>query len=198
MQFLDQKKIKEEYEHRRCLWGLEPNRYVKQIPELINKGRVLDIGVGEGRNALYLAERGFEVVGIDILDVAVEKFLKIAKEKRLDVEGEVIDARGYEPEGEYDVIICTATMHYFKEGEARDIIEKMKRHTKKGGINLITTFTKEDIGFKEYPDFYFVGCEDDLRGLYEGWEIIKCENYIKHDTHDKPHDHHIAVLIARK
>jgi hypothetical protein len=74
----------------------------------------------------------------------------------------------------------------------------MKEHTKPGGINIITAFTKEDIGFKEFPDFYFVEGVEELVDMYSGWEVVEAVNYVKHDIHDKPHDHHIAALIVRK
>ena len=79
MTFLDIQKISKKYKEQDCLWGLEPNKYVVQIPKIIKSGKVLDIGVGEGRNALFLAKQGFEVLGIDILKEAVNKFLKSAK-----------------------------------------------------------------------------------------------------------------------
>lgn len=82
MTFLDQNKISEGYKRKDYLWGIKPNRFVIKVPELIRGGSVLDIGVGEGRNAFFLAEKGFEVTGIDISKEAIVKFLDLAQKKK--------------------------------------------------------------------------------------------------------------------
>jgi tellurite methyltransferase len=197
MTFLDTQKISEEYKKSNCLWGLKPNEYVTQIPKFIKSGKVLDVGVGEGRNALFLAKEGFEVTGIDILKEAVNKFLKFAKNEKLDVKGIVSNFVDFEFNQKYDVIISVATLHLISKSKVIDAIKKIKEFTKPNGINLLTVFTKKDIGFKEYPNLYFFD-ENELKELYKDWQILKYENYVKEDTHGKPHKHHICVLIARK
>lgn len=52
------------------LWGLEPDHLLKDYARLIPKGMVLDLGIGEGRDALFLAKMGYEVEGIDISETA--------------------------------------------------------------------------------------------------------------------------------
>ena len=197
MLFLDETKILEEYEKSNCLWGLEPNKYVTQIPKIIKSGKVLDIGVGEGRNALFLAKKGFEVTGIDISKEAVDKFLKFAKKENLDVKGIVSDIVDFDFNQNYDVIICVATLHLVSKDKVIETIKKIKNYTKNNGINLITVFTKKDIEYKEYPDLYFFD-ENELKELYKDWQILEYGNYTKNETHGKPHKHHIYVLIAKK
>ena len=53
-----------------------PENFVSKIPELISSGSVLEIGAGEGRNALYLAEHGLDVTAQDLSEVAIEKIQK--------------------------------------------------------------------------------------------------------------------------
>jgi len=65
MDFLNESNIVMKYKEQGLLWGMKPNPYVVKIPEIISSGNTLDIGVGEGRNAIFLAKRGFEVTGID-------------------------------------------------------------------------------------------------------------------------------------
>lgn len=200
MTFLDQIKIDNLYQKVQNLWGTQPNRYVVKILKLVDSGKVLDVGVGEGRNALFLAEKGFKVTGIDISKVAVEKFLKNAKERNLEVEGYVIDALEYDPGTDYDVVICTGTLHYFPTSRLGELMDNIKGHTKVGGINVLTAFTKSDEGFKEYPDFHFFEDEEELRKIYKDWEIIECERYQKTEEHggSDPHMHDIVAIIARK
>jgi tellurite methyltransferase len=197
MTFLDTQKISEEYKKSDCLWGLKPNKYVTQIPKIISQGNVLDVGVGEGRNALFLAKKGFEVTGVDVSKEAVDKFLKFAKDKKLDVKGIVSDFVDFKFNQKYDVIISVATLHLISKNKVIDTIKKIKQHTKPNGINLLTVFTTKDIGFKEYPSLYFFD-ENELKELYKDWQILEYKNYTKEETHGKPHKHYICVLIAKK
>ena len=48
------------YKSSECYWGLNPNGNLVQFLPLIPKGKILDIGAGEGRNALFLAKHGFQ------------------------------------------------------------------------------------------------------------------------------------------
>ena len=197
MTFLDTQKISEEYKKTDCLWGLKPNKYVTQIPKIIKPGKVLDIGVGEGRNALFLVKQRFEVTGVDILKEAVDKFLKFARDKKLDVSGVISDIVNFDFKQNYDVIISVATLHLISKDKVIDIIKKIKEHTKPNGINLLTVFTKKDVGFEECPNLYFFD-KNELKELYKDWQILEYKNYIKKETHGKPHKHHICVLIAKK
>lgn len=61
------------YEERPLVWGEGPNRFVEAEIGELPAGRALDLACGEGRNALWLAGRGWEVTGIDFSDVAVAR-----------------------------------------------------------------------------------------------------------------------------
>ncbi len=67
-------------------------------------GRALDVACGTGRNALYLAERGFDVTGVDISEVAIERASYEARARRLDVEFLVADLDHFTPDGPFDLI----------------------------------------------------------------------------------------------
>ncbi|MCA1057635.1 methyltransferase domain-containing protein [Rossellomorea aquimaris] len=53
------------------LWSLRPIQTLVDYSPLVKEGNVLDLGIGEGRNALYFANKGFEVAGIDISETAI-------------------------------------------------------------------------------------------------------------------------------
>lgn len=81
-------------------WSVEPNRFVvAQLDEApLPVGRALDLGCGEGRNAVWLAERGWEVLGLDLSAVACERARDVATERGLSVELRVGDAVAAESE----------------------------------------------------------------------------------------------------
>ncbi|MCH7786450.1 MAG: class I SAM-dependent methyltransferase [Chloroflexi bacterium] len=72
--------------------------------EGLTPGRALDIGCGVGGNAVWLAERGWQVTATDFADVAIEKCKQLAARRRVQVEFVVADATTFQPDGQYDFI----------------------------------------------------------------------------------------------
>ncbi|MGZ4520315.1 MAG: class I SAM-dependent methyltransferase [Mycobacteriaceae bacterium] len=66
------------YSDSELVWGAPPNRYVVQHATSLPAGRALDLACGEGRNALWLATRGWQVTGLDYSAVALRKAEEIA------------------------------------------------------------------------------------------------------------------------
>ena len=64
--------------------------------------------MGEGRNGVFLATKGFRVTGIDISETGLKKAETLAKEQGVSIETQVVDLEQYQLSPEtYDVIICT-------------------------------------------------------------------------------------------
>ena len=71
----------------------------------LKPGRALDLGCGSGGNAIWLAQRGWQVTAVDFSDVAIEKGKAQAADKRVGVEFVASDVTTYQPDGLYDLII---------------------------------------------------------------------------------------------
>ena len=68
------------YKDHESVWGKEPDEWLKMFARKITqKGKVLEIGVGEGRDAIWMAEQGFEVEGIDNAEAGIEKAQEIVE-----------------------------------------------------------------------------------------------------------------------
>lgn len=95
----------ERYARAGLLWTAEPNRlFAAEVGSLL-PGRALDLACGEGRNAVWLAERGWEATGVDFSDVALEKARGLAAARSVDVEWVHADVLAYEPEpAAYDLV----------------------------------------------------------------------------------------------
>lgn len=135
-------------------WSLQP-------------GRALDIATGKGRNALFLAERGFSVDAMDIAAVALESARKIAAQKGLDVNFIEADLdRADLPGAAYDLII---NFNFLE----RALIPKMKAALKIGGHIVFETFLVDQkvLGHPRNPA-YLLGHNElldlfrDFRALY--------------------------------
>jgi SAM-dependent methyltransferase len=66
------------YAAQTTVWGAEPNRFVAQECAELAPGRALDLACGEGRNAVWLARRGWQVTAVDFSRVAVDKARALA------------------------------------------------------------------------------------------------------------------------
>ena len=86
------------YEAQDLLWGLEPNRFVAQeFRDASPRGHVLDLGCGEGRNAIWLAALGWIVTAVDYSDVALERARRLAAHQNVEVEWIEADVTTFEP-----------------------------------------------------------------------------------------------------
>ena len=87
-------------------WGTKPNRrLVTEVAEL-PPGRALDLGAGEGRNAVWLASRGWDVTAVDFSKAGLERAAEMAADAGVSVTRVVTDLTRYAPEGgAYDLVI---------------------------------------------------------------------------------------------
>ena len=79
----------ERYATRGMVWGTEPNRFLADYATGLTPRRVLDLGCGQGRNAVWLATQGHRVTGVDLSPVAVEQARRLAADHAVDVIFEV-------------------------------------------------------------------------------------------------------------
>lgn len=76
----------ERYARKELIWTAEPNRLLAAEVGGLAPGRALDLACGEGRNAVWLAERGWRVTGLDFSEVALEKAARLAERRGVEVE----------------------------------------------------------------------------------------------------------------
>ena len=117
--------------------GKDPNPFLKKHIRLLSKGKALDIAAGEGRNAVFLAQQGFDVDAVDISEEGLKKAQKLAREKGVKINTSLIDLDQY-PIGkeQYDL---TANFYYLK----RRLIPRIKKGLKKGGKVIFETYLLE-------------------------------------------------------
>ena len=80
------------------LWSARPNGHFASEVEGLEPGRALDLACGEGRNAVWLAERGWRTTGVDFSDVALAKAERLAASRGVEVEWIVADVLEHVPE----------------------------------------------------------------------------------------------------
>lgn len=86
------------YAGRELVWSAEPNRLFASEVSGLEPGRALDLACGEGRNAVWLAERGWRVTAVDFSHVALKKGEGLASSRGVEVDWVLADVLEYEPE----------------------------------------------------------------------------------------------------
>ena len=93
------------YAGSELLWTAEPNRRFASEVEDLTPGRALDLACGEGRNAVWLAERGWKTIGVDFSDVALAKAERLAASRGVVVDWVLADVLEHEPErGAFELV----------------------------------------------------------------------------------------------
>lgn len=98
----------ERYAASELVWGADPNRFVAAELRGVPAGRALDVACGEGRNAIWLATRGWQVVGVDFSAVAIERARRLAEQAGVATSSEfrVGDVTAGElPAGPFDAVL---------------------------------------------------------------------------------------------
>jgi 2-polyprenyl-3-methyl-5-hydroxy-6-metoxy-1,4-benzoquinol methylase len=85
------------YADRELLWTAQPNRFLVAEARDLPPGRALDLACGEGRNAVWLAEQGWQVTGVDFSEVALEKARRLAEARGVEAEWVAADLLDYRP-----------------------------------------------------------------------------------------------------
>lgn len=87
------------------VWSQGPNAVVAELLGPLPPGRAVDLGAGEGRHALWLAERGWQVIAVDFSGAGLARGRALANERGLDVTWEVADVTGWEPATPVDLVL---------------------------------------------------------------------------------------------
>jgi len=154
------------------VFGKTPAKFISSNYNYIPSGaKVLDVGMGEGRNAVFLARKGYTVVGVDISAVAVNKAKKLADEFGVRINTFVSSMQKFNPApSSYDAIIC----FYYVD---RDLNRKLVEWLKPGGILIYEShgiLQKQVPGNESYDDIYLLK-PGELLTMFKGMKILKYE-----------------------
>lgn len=163
--------------------------------------KVLDLGCGRGRNALYLANKGFDVTALDYNPESLEILHNVMQEEGLELHIGKYDINTASLTQDYDWIISTVVFMGLQRDRVPDIIRNMQEHTKPGGFNLI-------VAAMDTPDapcpmnFNFTFSQGELKDYYKDWEFIKYnENFgelHKLDENGNRMRMRFATMLAKK
>ena len=162
------------------------DRYRALIPDGVT---VLDIGVGQGRNALPLARRGCAVTGIDTSEVSIRQVNEIARAEDLPLEARLAGFEEFEPEAPFDVVLCFGLLQMLPPAGAASLVERLRRWTASGGALFLMAWHVDDPVFFNYCETWertglrsfrsldgrqfrtFLGRREVLQ-FFRGWRVV--------------------------
>ena len=127
-------------------YGTGPNRWLEaRASDIRPGGRVLSLGEGEGRNAVWLAEHGFSVDAVDASAVGLEKARELAARRGVRIRTQVDDLATYLPEtGAYDALVL---VFVHLPPTIRSLVHAAgARALRPGGVLIIEAFTPLQLG----------------------------------------------------
>jgi 2-polyprenyl-3-methyl-5-hydroxy-6-metoxy-1,4-benzoquinol methylase len=187
----DQKRWNNRFGREEFAFGKEPNPFLKKHIRLLPKGKALDIASGEGRNAVFLAQHGFEVDAVDISEKGLKKAKKLARDKGVKINTLLVDLDQYQIEKEqYDLI---ANFYFLR----RRLIPRMKKGLKKGGKVIFETYLLEHrtLGTGGPKQAKYFLKPNELLGLFKNFRILFYREGIFREGGRKKA---VASLIAEK
>ena len=194
----------ERFDKAEFIFGKEPNEYlVEQTQKYLKpKDKVLCIADGEGRNGVWLAKQGIQVIGFDASDIALSKAKQFAKENQVEVEYAFSDTDSFDWQANtYDAVI--AIFIQFADPQMRErIFQKTYEALKPGGIFILQGYTPKQLEYKTGGPSLIehLYTEEMIRDLMKEFEILDLCCYEKELNEGARHAGMSALLglVARK
>jgi len=147
---------------------LTPAAFLVDNLHLLPPGRALDLAMGQGRNAIYLATHGFDVDGVDLDAQRVAQVSAAAQELGAPLRAIVanLEDGSYRlPRETYDVIVVFNYLH-------RPLFPQIRQALVRGGVVVYRTFTVEQVAFGRPKNPAFLLQRGELQQRFHGWEQL--------------------------
>lgn len=174
---------------------------VRAAENIVPPGKALDMGCGQGRNALYLALQGFDVTAVDSNPMAVQNVQELAAREGLEVDAFEYDLNAANIQDDFDYIVATVVMMFLQPRFIPQVIANMKTRTKVGGYNLIVSAMDTE----DFPcpmPFPFKFSEGELHEYYQDWELVEYKEELgamhAKDEFGNPIQFKFVTMLAKK
>jgi SAM-dependent methyltransferase len=173
----------ERYRSADLVWGAEPNRFVAEaFGAREPAGRALDLACGEGRNAIWLAQRGWQVTAVDFSEVAIERARKLAAEAGASVEWVHGDAAAWEADpGAFALVVVSYLQ--VPAAERRAVLARAAAALAPGGELFMIGHARrnlaEGVGGPQHPAVLWDPDELAAELRDAGFEVARCEEVLR-------------------
>ncbi len=192
------------YEGENYYWGLEPGEFLDELIRLCPPSpnrTVLDIGCGEGKDAVYMAKNGYCVSAFDLTDNGIRKTLALAEKNKVKINAYVDDINTFDTKDQFDIIYSTGTVQYLFEQNKKIFFDKINRITKLNGIVYFNVFVEKP--FLELPPDWDIEekmwSSGELFTFFPDWKVEHIDEVIFEDRSGGiSHYHCMDTIICRK
>jgi len=163
----DKTRWNKKYDTDTYLFGREAIPFLQEHVDRLPKGAVLDLAMGEGRNGVFLATKGFDVTGVDISKEGLKKAKALAAQRGVTLTTIVADLEEYTiTPNTFDVIICT----YYLQ---RNLFPKIAAALKPGGMALVETYTMDHRQYRPRFNTDYLLEPNELMTMLPGLRVLR-------------------------
>lgn len=195
----------ERYSRPGLYWGSKPTHLARDVVRIARSlprrpRSLVDLGLGEGRDAIYFARQGYRATGVDISSVGVEKAKRRALRLGVKARFLVGDLRTYRLDHRVDIVFSSGALNNIPRRIRTERFEHFKAQTAPGGINAVNAdVEKPYIPVYSMNPFATPFRSGELLGYYWDWEILESGQgeFISHSG-GVPHRKAMDMVVARR
>ncbi len=197
--YYDQRYDRDEY-----YWGFQPSVMcytVLQYMPPVKRLRLLDVGCGEGKDAVFFARNGYDVTAFDLAEKGVEKTKRLAERCGVYINVFTADVKEFRLNTEFDIVYSNGVLDYIPPEFRNEIFSNYKEFTTENGINILSAFVRKPfIDLIPYTGKHtYQWLSGELFTLYHDWKIDLCEEVVFDCmSSGTPHKHAMNRMLARK
>ena len=193
------------YEGDEYFWGLEPAPFLDNLLKIVDKDlsevKVLDIGCGEGKDAVYMAKQGCKVSAFDITESGIRKTKLLAEKNDVQIDAFVADINNFEIKDTFDIIYSTGTIQYLFDDNIEPFFNKLKEMTNIGGYVYFNVFV--DKPYLDLPPDWDkeekMWKTGQLFSYFSDWELLDIsETIFECNSSGIKHLHCMDNIIAKR
>ena len=200
-------KLERMYAGEDYYWGREPNAFALRVLEFLNPARrekslkVVDLGAGEGRDAVFFAGHGLDVLAVDVAGNALKKAERLAREGGVRLRVRQGDVNTLALPGSFDLVYSIGAIQYLLPERREERFAHLRGRTVPGGLHALFAFVDHpdvppapDWGENEY--LYDPG---ELPRYYAGWRLLYSRSFVfDDDSGGLPHRHAAEEYVFEK
>jgi SAM-dependent methyltransferase len=176
---------------------VEPNRFLVQEARDLPPGRALDVAAGEGRSAIWLAERGWRVLAVDFSRVALERGARLAAEREVEVVWKLADVTRWTPTPSGFDLVVVLYLHLAAE-RMLGVVRRAAAAVAEGGTILVvghdTANLERGFGGPRNPELLYTPGE--IAGGLTGMSIQRAESALRPVTTDHGDDYAVDCVVC--
>ena len=196
---MDSTQWDERYSTSELIWTGRANQFVEAHLGDLTPGTAIDLGAGEGRNAVWLAGRGWSVTAVDFSQVGLDKALRLADEHGVTIAVERADATTWAPPAPVDLVVLSYLQ--LPTDERRTVLEHAATWLNPGGTLFVIAHDRSNVtdgyGGPPSPDVCYT--VDETVDALAGLDVVTAEVAQRHvDTPDGTKIALDTLVIARR